>query len=81
MIQIDANNRIIINGQRTSLAVAQGAGKTRVYTPECRIRGIQYAEHQMPRHRYSLAHPDPASGVPGLRQFEADIAALMAALK
>lgn len=77
MIQIDANNRIILNGQLTNLAVAQDADKTRVYTAECRVRGIQYAEHQMPSQRYSMAHPDPASGVPGLRQLEADIAALL----
>lgn len=76
MIQIDTLNRIILNGQLTNLAVVQDADKTRVYTPECKISGTPYVEHEMPHVRYSLTHPEPHSGVPGLRQFEADISAL-----
>lgn len=50
----------------------QRKDKTLVYTPE-NLTGGTYKEHVMPHERYSLAHPNPASGVAGVLQFEADI--------
>lgn len=77
MIQIDTANRIVLDGMDTGLAVTQDADGTRVYTPECRITGIEYRRHQMHYRRYSLACDTPASGIPGRGQFEADIRAIL----
>lgn len=80
MVQIDTTNRIIINGQRTALAVTQNGNGTVVYTPESRLSGQAYVEHKMPHQRYSLAHDAPSSGVAGRTEFEADVKALLAKL-
>ncbi len=81
MITIDTTNRIVINGSRTNLAVAQNSTGTVVYTPESLLKQQAYKEHAMPYKRYSLAHDAPASGVAGRSQFEGDIRALIATLR
>lgn len=75
-ITIDSANRIAIDNIQTGLAVTQNANGTIVYTPE----GIatRYKEHKMPHQRYSLAHDNPASGVPGRTQFELDVKFILA---
>ncbi len=73
MIQIDTSNRIRIDGQDTRLALVQRASGTVVYTPESRVTGTAYREHQMPHARYSTTNDAPASGVPGRLQLEADV--------
>lgn len=80
MFVIDASNRIVINGQRTALAVVQRGEGTVVYTPESRLSGQAYKEHKMPHGRYSLAHDEPTSGVPGRGDFERDVKALLGSL-
>jgi hypothetical protein len=80
MISIDTTSRIVIDGSRTNLAVTQNAAGTVVYTPESLLSKQAYKEHPMPHKRYSLAHEEPASGVPGRSVFEADICALIATL-
>ena len=80
MITIDTTNRIVLNGTRTNLAVAQKGEGTVVYTPESLLSKQAYKEHPMPHKRYSLAHDEPASGVAGRAQFEADIRALVTTL-
>ncbi|MEJ6003885.1 hypothetical protein [Paucibacter soli] len=80
MIQIDTSSRIVIDGNRTPLAVTQKGDGTVVYTPESRLSGQAYIEHKMPHQRYSLAHDAPASGVAGRAEFESDVKALLASL-
>lgn len=77
--------QIYENGQigNTGLGVSQTKDGTVVYTREKRnlyTSKIErhYKEHAMPHQRYSLAHDNPASGVAGRAQFEADITTLMA---
>ena len=78
MIQIDASNRISIDGRDTGLALAQRASGTVVYTPEGRSA---YREHKMPHARYSTAHDAPASGAAGRAQLESDVRALLERLR
>ena len=78
MIQIDASNRIRIDGHDTGLAITQRASGTVVYTPEGCATG--YREHKMPHERYSTAHDAPASGAAGRAQLEADVRALLQSL-
>lgn len=80
MIQIDTTNRIVIDGNRTPLAVTQTGDGTVVYTPESRLSGQAYVEHKMPHRRYSLAHDAPASGIAGRAEFEAHVKAVLATL-
>lgn len=80
-VQINTVNDIIINGEKTGLKVTQAKKGTIVYTPENLITGQKYQEHQMPEVCYSTAHDAPASGVAGKLKFEADVLALLAALK
>lgn len=75
--QIAENNEVLLDGKRIGLSVVQRADKTLVYTPECRITGRAYAEHEMPQVRYALSHDKPASGVAGASEFEADIRVLL----
>lgn len=78
MIQITADNEILIDGKRTGLGLWQKATGTVVYTRES--GSAKYAEHAMPRARYSAAHPSPASGVAGCNQLEDDVRALIKTL-
>lgn len=80
MILIDTTNRIVIDGQRTPLAVIQRGDGTVVYTPESRLSGQAYVEHEMPHKRYSLAHEAPTSGVAGRAEFESDVKTLLSSL-
>lgn len=85
-IQICTNNNIQLNNQRVELMDAQGR-KYGLYVTQRRegtvvysasfTGGLGYKEHPMPRSRYSLTHEAPLSGAAGLRQFEADIRALL----
>lgn len=91
-LTIDTANRISIDGRFTGLAVTQRRDGTVVYTPESVVGGTKYAEHKMPRARYTLAHdnPRPMHATPelaakfppaaGRAQFEADIRSLLARL-
>ncbi len=76
MLTIDTSDRIIIDGQATGLALTQRRDGTVIYTPEA--FGRPYAEHQMPRPRYSSVHEKPASGAAGRTQLEADVRKLLA---
>lgn len=76
-MKIDTNNRIIIDGQYTGLAVKQAPSATVVFTPECTLTGRAYHEHPMPCVRYSTTHPNPASGAAGCHRLEADVRNLM----
>lgn len=64
-MQISTNNRIIIDGQDTGLAVTQRRNQTVVYTPEKAGGQGGYQEHAMPHPRYSTAHPAPSGAVVG----------------
>lgn len=81
MLQVNTTNRILIDGKPTGLVLVQRASGTVIYTPENKIAGIAYREHQMPEQRYSAAHDAPASGVAGCAKLEADIRLLLASLK
>ena len=81
MIQIDASNRIVLDGRDTGLALVQRASGTVIYTPESRASGAQYREHKMPHARYSTAHDAPASGAAGRAQLESDVRALLERLR
>ena len=86
-IQIYTNNGIKLNNQRIELADKQGQ-KHGLYVTQSRegtivysaslTGGLGYKEHKMPHARYSLTNEEPHSGAAGLRQFEADIHALLA---
>lgn len=78
MLQITTDNEILIDGKRTGLGLWQKATGTVVYTRESGT--AKYAEHAMPRARYSAAHPSPASGLPGCNQLEDDVRALIKTL-
>lgn len=71
MIEITTNNAIHLDGKDTGLGVTQKANGTVVYVRE--IAATNYREVSMPHPRYSLAHENPASGVPGRARFEADL--------
>lgn len=73
MLSIAANNEILIDGERTGYRVTQKADGTVVYSNF----DNKYREHAMPHKRYSLSHPAPLSGNPGLTDFERDIRALL----
>ena len=73
-MRIYTDNSIEINNVQTGLKVSQDKNKTTVYSSTIKDG---YKEYQMPHQRYSLAHDEPASGVPGASQFEKDIIALM----
>lgn len=65
-IQIATNNEILINGQRTGFGVVQRQEGTRVY----KVCGSFISLRQ---NRYALSCENPASGVPGASEFEADL--------
>ena len=87
-IQISTNNGIFLDGIRVELPykdsqyrklglfVVQRDGKTVVYSAAF-VGGEKYTEHTMPHAHYSLTHPAPFSGVPGLNDFEAGIRAIL----
>lgn len=81
MIQIDTANRIILDGQKTGLALVQRASGTVIYTPENKVSGTAYREHQMPAARYSAAHDSPASGAAGRAVLEQHVRALLESLR
>ncbi len=85
-MRIYTSGAIEVNRVDTGLHVVQTATGTVVYSPERRDfennRIIAaYKEHNMPHARYSLDCNNPASGVAGRDQFEADIVRLVASLK
>lgn len=87
MIQHATDNSLIIDGQDTGLKLTQRQDGTVIYTPENRLRGQAYRQHDMPHKRYSTAHDsptDPRTGLPtgaaGRAQLEADVRELMARL-
>lgn len=80
MLQITTNNELRLDGKATGLSLAQSHDGTVVYTPESRLSGRAYQEHQMPHKCYSTAHDAPASGVAGRAQLEADLRELLARL-
>lgn len=63
-MQISTNNRILIDGEHTGLAVTQRRNQTVVYTPE-KAGGGGYQEHTMPHVRYSTAHEAPRGPATG----------------
>jgi hypothetical protein len=81
MLQHATDNSLIIDGRDTGLKLTQRQDGSVVYTPENRLRGQAYQQHQMPHKRYSVAHDAPASGAAGRSQLEADLRELMARLE
>jgi hypothetical protein len=81
MLQHATDNSLIIDGRDTGLKLTQRQDGTIVYTPDNRLRGQAYKQHQMPHKRYSVAHDAPASGAAGRSQLEADLRELMARLE
>lgn len=80
MLQHATDNSLIIDGRDTGLKLTQRQDGTVVYTPENRLRGQAYRQHEMPHKRYSVAHDAPASGAAGRSQLEADLRELLARL-
>lgn len=80
MLTIDTANRITLDGRAIGLGLIQRASGTVIYTPEDRLAGRTYAEHQMPHPRYSTAHDSPASGAAGRAKLEVDLRELLARL-
>lgn len=87
-IEIKTDTSILQDGKPTGLKVAQTGAKTIVYTPENKITGTRYKEHDMPNARYSLSHdnPGPIHGstdltmkfqTAGRGRFDADIRELL----
>ena len=76
-IDIYTNGHVHIDGKDTGLGVTQRASGTALFRREDRVGG--YLEVELPHRRYSLVHPAPLSGLPGLAQFEADVRAVVAA--
>ncbi|MEY4415379.1 MAG: hypothetical protein RIQ53_2672 [Pseudomonadota bacterium] len=81
MLQHATDNSLIIDGRDTGLKLTQRHDGTVVYTPENRLRGQEYKQHQMPHKRYSVVHDAPASGAAGRSQLEEDLRALLDSLK
>jgi hypothetical protein len=65
-LSIGANGRIFYNHTELGFTVRQESKRTLVYN----VRKDVYLD--LPRSRYSLAHPAPASGVAGSEEFERD---------
>ena len=91
-ITIYTNGHINVDGKDTGLGVSQGRHGTEVFTREAPRRqevingklewlpACQYQKHQMPHGRYVLSHDDGNGRNPGLKQFEADVLALLETL-
>ena len=79
-VQISTDSTILLNGKPIGLKVTQSAKGTVVYTPEVAHRKQAYQEHTMPHARYSLAHDNPTSGIPGIHEFGQDIELLLSKL-
>lgn len=77
MLQIAANNALLLDGKSIGLSLVQRREGSVVYTPESRLSGQAYREHKMPHARYSTAHDAPASGAAGRAQLEADLRDLL----
>ena len=80
MLQVATNNSLILDGQNIGLSLTQKRTGTVIYTPESKASGRRYQEHKMPHERYSTAHDNPASGVVGRAQLEADLRDLLTRL-
>lgn len=76
-IDIYTNGHIHLDGKDTGLGVTQRASGTVLFRREDRGG---YREIELPHRRYSLVHPAPRSGNPGLAQFEADVRASLASM-
>ena len=85
-VRLFTNNAISIDGQDAGFVDSDGHKHIFYATQEREgtvvysaspLGGFGYRVHKMPHPRYSLAHEAPASGVPGVNQFEADMRALV----
>lgn len=81
---IDTSGHIKIDGTDTGLGVSQQRKGTVLYRRDIPAgwRGIgspkqDYEEVPLPHDRYSLSHPTPPDGHPGLTQFEIDVRRLL----
>jgi hypothetical protein len=72
-ITLYTNGHLSINNKDTGLGVSQTQAGTIVFKREKLDGSQKYEVITLPHARYSLAHDNPASGVPGRTQFEADI--------
>ena len=84
-ITIYTNNSISIDNKSTGLGVTQEKAGTVVYVREISkdisANPVAYKVLKMPAQRYSLAHDNPSSGVPGRTQFELDLLKVIEKLK